>query len=470
MTGPDQPEPGTSAVSVEVEPSELEGWPGDTVRLRATARDDEGKPVPGASFRWSSDDTAVAAVDDEGLVTLGASGGTTGVSVALRSEPDLSASARATNRGAKPDTVIVTPASATVAEGDTLALEATVRDASGDAKSIKVTWSSSDPETASVSESGVVTGRAVGSVAISAEAGPASGGAEVTVTAPDSTGDSDGGAGDGGDPGGGGDPGAAAPCESPDPAWIWCDDFEQDRLGRYFEHNDAGGAFVREAGVGRDGSAAMRARYASGAVSVGWLHLAFGRTPGSYFDPVDAGDSDYREIYWRLYVRNQDGWIGGGGDKLSRAIVFATSGWAEAMVAHVWSGGRETTRDYLVIDPASGTDLLGNLLTTGYNDPNLRWLGAARGDTPLFGPGQVGQWHCVEAHVRLNDPGSANGVFELWVDGVKDAERTGLNWVGAYQDYGINAVFVENYWNDGSPQAQERYLDDFVVSTERIGC
>jgi len=31
-------------------------------------------------------------------------------------------------------------------------------------------------------------------------------------------------------------------------------------------------------------------------------------------------------------------------------------------------------------------------------------------------------------------------------------------------------VFFENYWNTGSPAAQERYLDDIVVSTRRIGC
>jgi len=31
-------------------------------------------------------------------------------------------------------------------------------------------------------------------------------------------------------------------------------------------------------------------------------------------------------------------------------------------------------------------------------------------------------------------------------------------------------VFFENYWNDGAPAAQERDLDNIVVSTERIGC
>ena len=56
------------------------------------------------------------------------------------------------------------------------------------------------------------------------------------------------------------------------------------------------------------------------------------------------------------------------------------------------------------------------------------------------------------------------------MNGRLDAQRTGLNWVGGYQDYGINAVLVENYWNNGSPVVQERYLDNLVVSTQRIGC
>ena len=61
-------------------------------------------------------------------------------------------------------------------------------------------------------------------------------------------------------------------------------------------------------------------------------------------------------------------------------------------------------------------------------------------------------------------------MFELWIDGRAEASNTTLNWVGAYDDYGINVVFFENYWNAGSPKAQNRYLDNIVISTQRIGC
>jgi hypothetical protein len=263
-----------------------------------------------------------------------------------------------------------------------------------------------------------------------------------------------------------------AECATPRPEWIWCDDFEQSRLASYFEYVQDGGAFVRASGVGRDSSWGMRARWASaGTVSAGALHVAFGRTPQAYFRPVDAGTQDYREIYWRHYVRRAPSWTGGGADKLSRATIFASgSSWAQALVAHVWSGG-PNTKDYVIIDPASGTDAAGALKTTTYNDfANFRWLGSDRSAVALFADSTAGRWYCVEARVRLNDAGQSNGVFELWIDGVLDAQRTGLNWVGAYSAYGINAVFLENYWNAGAPGLRERAFDNFIVGTQRIGC
>lgn len=277
-------------------------------------------------------------------------------------------------------------------------------------------------------------------------------------------------------PGPPGTPPAAAlanECQSPGAGWIWCDDFDQDRFSSYYGYDDASGRFTRVAGAGADGSHGMRSVFATTPqTSSGALHLAFGRTPQASFRPVDGGTERYREVYWRIYVRYPTTWQGGGGDKLSRATSFVSpSNWSQAMIAHVWSGADAPWSEFLYIDPASGTDAAGVVRTTAYNDfPNLRWLGAAQGATPLFASAQLGRWHCVEAHARLNDPGQSNGLFELWVNGALDATRDGLNWVGSYAEYGINAVLVENYWNAGSPVVQERYLDNFVVSTRRIGC
>jgi trimeric autotransporter adhesin len=261
----------------------------------------------------------------------------------------------------------------------------------------------------------------------------------------------------------------AIECASPDPAWIWCDDFSVNRLGSYFEYHDGGGSFTRQPSIGVDGSHGMRATFRPGSPEVGNLKLAFGRTPDAYMDPADAGAVNYRDVYWRAYVRNDAAWSGGGGDKLVRGIVFADGNWAEAAIGHVWSGGAD--HNFLVLDPASGTDTEGNLQTTGYNDfGNMRWLGAVTGTLPLFNSSNVGTWRCVEAHMRLNDAGLSNGVFELWIDGGVQARKTGLNWLGGFSLFGINAIFFENYWNSSAPEEQSRYFDNIVVSTERVGC
>jgi hypothetical protein len=260
-------------------------------------------------------------------------------------------------------------------------------------------------------------------------------------------------------------------CSNPQAGWIWCDDFETNRLGSYFEYDNSGGDFVPMNGLGVNGSSGMQVIYHPGQSNAGSLKLAFGRAPSSYFKAVDAGTANYREVYWRMYVKNQSGWTGGGGDKLSRAIVFANSTWAEAAVGHVWSGSPGAAQDYLVLDPVSGTDAAGNLQTTAYNDfAHFTWLGAQQGTTPLFNSSNVGQWHCVETHMNLNNAGQSDGLFEFWVDGNLNAQRTGLNWLGSYSAFGINAIFFENYWNATSPVVEQKYIDNIVVSTQPIGC
>jgi hypothetical protein len=214
----------------------------------------------------------------------------------------------------------------------------------------------------------------------------------------------------------------------------------------------------------------MRAHFTAGQVAAGSLHLAFGRTPSPYFRPVDDGTRDYREIYWRVWVRTDPDWEGGGGYKLSRATVFADRSWAQAMIAHVWAG-QGARSEYLVLDPATGTDARGIVRTRKYNDfDRLRFVGSRRGATRVFSRARAGKWQCIEAGVVLNDVGRDNGRFTLWVDGVEDARIEGLNWLGGYTAFGLNAVLLENYWNGGAPRDQSRYFDNFIVSTARIGC
>ena len=252
------------------------------------------------------------------------------------------------------------------------------------------------------------------------------------------------------------------------PEWIWCDDFETDLMSSYFEKT---GPFNRVSGVGVNSSYGMRSSWTSGSDDAGSLKLAFGLTPSGGGFRVPAGvdaTTKFREIYYRVYLKSESGWANGGNSKFTRATSFVGGNWSQAMIAHVWSSG--TNNNYLGIDPARCVS--GNTVQcVGYNDfSHLTWLGAVTGTIPIFTATNAGKWNCIEVHVRLNDVGQSNGVEEFWIDGHLEAKRTNLNFIGNYDGYGINAIFFENYINNGAPQAQSRYWDNFVVSTQRVGC
>jgi hypothetical protein len=267
--------------------------------------------------------------------------------------------------------------------------------------------------------------------------------------------------------------GACFTCADAPEGTIFCDDFENNipLKDKYFEYNDAGGRFVLSENVGQGGSRGMKVIFRKGDVDVGALRKSIGRAPGDYISKNAASPGqDFDEIYWRVDLRRQVGWKGGGADKLSRATVMASEAWAQGAIGHLWSAG-----NYLVMDPASGIDEQGNLMTTKYNDfDRLRWMGKKVGTTDMFSDATVGEWFCVEGHMKLNSPGKRDGLFEFWVNGALQGRITAMNWHGNWNDnvknMKINGVFFENYWNSGSVQDQERYMDNIVISTKPIGC
>ncbi|MHC4739014.1 MAG: right-handed parallel beta-helix repeat-containing protein [Planctomycetota bacterium] len=253
------------------------------------------------------------------------------------------------------------------------------------------------------------------------------------------------------------------------PEWIFCDDFEDGtplvREGRYFEYDNDEGEFIVGDGIGVDGSKGMRALFQAGEVGAGNFLLGFGRNPNSYMNNGIRETEDFREIYYRMYLKNQYGWVGSPA-KLSRATSFSSAtDWSQAMIAHLWSSD-----DYLRVVPVRCVDPATSLVKCiGYNDfDHMDWLGDQSGVTPIFGSMNGGIWYCIEHHIKLNDPGQANGVQEFWINGNLEARRDGLDFVASYTDYAINAVFFENWWNDGSPQLQRRFFDNIVVSTQPI--
>ena len=439
--------PPAPVASVSVTLSSPSLTAGQSTQATATTKDANGAVLTGRAIAWSTNNSAVATVSASGLVTAVSAGS---AQITATSEGQ-SGSATLTVTAVPPApvaTVTVSLAASSLTAGQTTQATATTKDASGAVLTGRaIAWSSDNTAVATVSASGLVTSVAAGTAHIIATSEGKSGSATLTVTAASTS---------------------AAECATPRAGWIFCDDFETNRLASYFEYNTPS-QFLRSAGTGYGGSVGMQATYVTGQAAAGSLALAIGRTPSTYFKPADAGTANYREIYWRFYYRREAGWVGNGAMKLTRAMILAKADWSQAMIAHGWTSSSDDR--YLMIDPASGTDANGNVVTVGYNDfANLQWLGGANSAAPEEDQAHVSTWACYEYHVKLNDAGQSNGVFEFRVNGQMSAQKTGLNFVSSYNAFGINAVLLENFVNTGAPAANKRTFDNFVVSTLPIGC
>src|SRR6266480_953937 len=166
-------------VSVDVTPPTATVQAGQTVQLTATPRDANGAALSGRAVTWSSNNTSVATVSSSGLV----SGVTPGSATITATSEGKSGTSAITVTQVPVATVSVSPPTASIQQGQTVQLTATLKDANGNPLSGRtVTWSSSNTSVATVSSSGLVSGVTPGSATITATSEGKSGTASVTVT------------------------------------------------------------------------------------------------------------------------------------------------------------------------------------------------------------------------------------------------------------------------------------------------
>ncbi|MCE5271487.1 T9SS type A sorting domain-containing protein, partial [bacterium] len=240
---------------------------------------------------------------------------------------------------------------------------------------------------------------------------------------------------------------------------IWYDDFSSDRTEYTERQND----LDTRVGFGGQGGS-LPCVYDKGSQGTGNRKLFFGDSP--YGTTVVKAGEKFEEVYWRVYVLHQYGWTGGAEAKLSRITSIVNGSWAQAMIDHVWGSSNET----LTLDPVSCVEG-DQVLSTGYNDWNaMHWLGnSPSAQMRISSTEESGWWVCVEVRCKLNTPGKSDGETQLWIDGHLETERHNMNFRGSYTVHALNALFLEAYWNEGSPVKQTRWLDNYVVSTAPIG-
>ena len=80
---------------------------------------------------------------------------------------------------------------------------------------------------------------------------------------------------------------------------------------------------------------------------------------------------------------------------------------------------------------------------------------------------ETNKWECIEIMVKTNTVGQSDGVIAIWLGGQIHAFYGNIEVRST--DTPFNALMVNCWYTKGSTQVQYCWVDDFVVSTSRIG-
>lgn len=279
----------------------------------------------------------------------------------------------------------------------------------------------------------------------------------------DEPGSSDTTQGDGSSTGGSVGPEPGCPAELP-AGWVLCEDFEDFGGWGNFWTNE--GRMAVEKGPAFSGSTSLRISHVVGEYGSGMADLRFGQGPDD--DIVARGDETFREVWVRFYVRTHEAWPPDRGISEGVEVMSVVGGNRSIAVdASIYSTTQAEAR-VLPWSCVHDSELLCSNGNGDWNNPDLRILAEVLGESPLYGDERAGQWQCHEMHVRLDDAGMANGVLELWVDGNLEVDIQGLEYVGSWDEAGLNTVRFASFWNDQT--GLDHHVDDVIVATEPVGC
>ncbi len=275
------------------------------------------------------------------------------------------------------------------------------------------------------------------------------------------------------------DPGSEGPdvnvseCTTdPQSQWLYCDDFETDRMSEYYDYYSRWGRYNRSLGRGIGNSYAMTSYYGYYAADPvtephgTWLKKAWGRTPdNAYYKPSGDANEAVREVYARFFMK-------------TNTAEEVTSPMSTGPLARLHGIGPDDTPFMNVeLRYPDQSGVLQSVLSTGQFDSSGEPTGVDQelllsGSSPVMHRSEAGSWHEIEMHVKLNTPGQSDGVYELWIDGELESSAYNLDWSGDYEDYGINAIELYNTNNQPGVAGNDyeyRAVDNLLISRSRIG-
>lgn len=456
--------------TVTIAPATASVAVGATVSLSASVKDAQGNVMQGQTVTWITSNASVATVSASGIVTGVATGPAT--ITATSSGKSGTASVTVTAPPQVVTTVTVSPATASIAVGATVALSATVKDAQGNTMTGQtVTWSTSNSATATVNSSGVVTGVSAGPATITATSSGKSGTSSVTVTAP------------------------PPPPPPPSGTLLFQENFEDANLAsRGWYDNTSVLLNTTEHIAGSNSSAQYR--YLQGATTP-----TSGGAQRHKFTPSNS-------VYISYNVKYSANWVGSNHSyhphefylmsTLDADYDGPSNGYLVAYLEQNYQNGGiplMALQDNKSVNSSYGPlphNLVGvteDRSTCGCNgmiEPNMYsecfdnggyWYSRKQLTGPVSfqpnpGPGYKNNWNFVEAYYQLNTIvngiGQPDGVMQYWFNGTLVIDRQDIVYrTGAHPTIQFSQFLIGPYIGDGSPVDQSMFVDNLRVATSR---
>lgn len=245
--------------------------------------------------------------------------------------------------------------------------------------------------------------------------------------------------------------------QTANPTWLFCDDFEAGNLNRWIDVKN----FTTSDNPAHvhNGSYAAQLFYQAGSDGAGWMWKKALRS--------DNGAQDAQYVRWWQKWEDGFAWASGSGDqKLFMLVALSPQdAWAQTanwkLYLHLIGTARinkGVAIDELYID---------RFIWDGGSQWSGQWQGLQQNQTVTKYRTNV--WECTEVEVIHNTPGQANGTMRVWINDQLVMQRMGIK----FRDDPIswNALMLNAwYGSPGVPKNQYGWVDQVVVSTDRINC
>jgi len=197
------------------------------------------------------------------------------------------------------------------------------------------------------------------------------------------------------------------------------------------------------------------------------------------YDFVEAGHGEQDDVYFRYYLRFGLDFVpivdGGKMPGISGDNSLCGNGGSPADGKCGWTLRGSFKHAMSPDNPLFPSQVVGTYAYHGLMEGD--YGDAWRWQTHGLGVVELSRWVCVEQHVRVNTPGVADGLLEVWIDGhpAYVREEVFLRDVPPYSiegDLGVRKIWSNHYHGGTSPTTVPLtlFMDNVVVAKSRIGC